>query len=485
MEDGHEFEALKANLEIREENQNFKFKWLGNLDALKIFVGSVLNLTGEWRNNSSNGGHHFKSSEVSISFYPSTKTLLIQGSMQPKYQEILSEIVFGQESNTGAPVNDHERSTSNLTDSEFHNSIHVIPESIIDDDEGDNPSWASLPQGPQANGRANSLEEMMNKLRFELNARINILERKISSSNCSINEKSNSALYEENTRLREIIAQLSCKNSNLEDDNRKLKEEKKQLMQSFEILFQGKSSKDKNANEGANTNELDILADSTTVPREKPSTRKNKKRKNPNNGNTTAANNGNTTTANNGNTTAANNDNTATTAPDPPPNNEAPKGETYIVGDSMVKNLQGNKMSRRRKVKIWTFPGSTTSDMKEYVKPLLKRKPEEIILHVGTNSLRDLDVKACADEIIELARSVGSSVKVSISSIIQRSDNQQLNKKASKVNAAVKSLCTNNGFTFIEHTNINSDHLNRSGLHLNKEGTKNFAVNFINYFRNK
>ena len=123
--------------------------------------------------------------------------------------------------------------------------------------------------------------------------------------------------------------------------------------------------------------------------------------------------------------------------------------------------------------------------MKEYVKPLLKRKPEEIILHVGTNSLRDLDVKACADEIIELARSVGSSVKVSISSIIQRSDNQQLNKKASKVNAAVKSLCTNNGFSFIEHTNINSDHLNRSGLHLNKEGTKNFAVNFINYFRNK
>ena len=123
--------------------------------------------------------------------------------------------------------------------------------------------------------------------------------------------------------------------------------------------------------------------------------------------------------------------------------------------------------------------------MKEYVKPLLKRKPDEIILHVGTNSLRDLEVNLCADEIIELARSVGPSIKVSISSIIQRSDNQQLNRKARQVNTALKSQCSDNGFTFIDHSNINADHLNRSGLHLNKEGTKNFAINFINYFRNR
>ena len=100
MADGQDIEALKANLEVREENQNFKFKWLGDLHSLKLFVGNVLNLTGEWKNIASNGGHHFKSREVSINFYSGTKTLLIQGSKQSEFWKKLIETVFDPMENT-------------------------------------------------------------------------------------------------------------------------------------------------------------------------------------------------------------------------------------------------------------------------------------------------------------------------------------------------------------------------------------------------
>ncbi|CAB4042052.1 Hypothetical predicted protein, partial [Paramuricea clavata] len=52
-----------------------------------------------------------------------------------------------------------------------------------------------------------------------------------------------------------------------------------------------------------------------------------------------------------------------------------------IVGDSMLKNLKGYRMSKENKVKISTFPGSTTRDMYDYIKPVLRKKPDQVIIH--------------------------------------------------------------------------------------------------------
>ena len=51
-----------------------KLKWNGNLDSLKLFVQSSLNLTGKW---SSPGGStkQFTSDNVLIKFYQNTLTL--------------------------------------------------------------------------------------------------------------------------------------------------------------------------------------------------------------------------------------------------------------------------------------------------------------------------------------------------------------------------------------------------------------------------
>ena len=58
-----------------------------------------------------------------------------------------------------------------------------------------------------------------------------------------------------------------------------------------------------------------------------------------------------------------------------------------MAGDSMVKNLKGWLMSRKKNVRVYSFPGATTEDMEFFLKPLIARQPEEIILHIGTNDL--------------------------------------------------------------------------------------------------
>ena len=54
-----------------------------------------------------------------------------------------------------------------------------------------------------------------------------------------------------------------------------------------------------------------------------------------------------------------------------------------VAGDSMIKNLNGRMMSRKNNVKIHCFPGSTTEDMTDFVKPLLKKNPSHFIFHAG------------------------------------------------------------------------------------------------------
>ena len=63
-------------------------------------------------------------------------------------------------------------------------------------------------------------------------------------------------------------------------------------------------------------------------------------------------------------------------------NEEWRKGNTLILGDS---ELIEKKMSRNRKIKVRYFPGTKIKDMCHYAIPLLEKKPENIILHLGTN----------------------------------------------------------------------------------------------------
>ena len=68
-------------------------------------------------------------------------------------------------------------------------------------------------------------------------------------------------------------------------------------------------------------------------------------------------------------------------------------------------------------------------DMRDHIKPVLRRNPNAIVMHVGTNSLRSsASVHNCAEEIVNLAAMISneSSADLVISGIILRSDDEVL-----------------------------------------------------------
>ena len=135
--------------------------------------------------------------------------------------------------------------------------------------------------------------------------------------------------------------------------------------------------------------------------------------------------------------------------------------EVFLVGDSILKNLQGRKMSSTAKVKISSFPGCTTLDMTDYIRPILWKKLDEIVLHVGTNSLRSsTSAREYAEEIVNLAHMISdeSSAKLSISSLVSRADEEALGVKVSGVNKILRKLCNQNDWGYVDHSNISTEH---------------------------
>ena len=61
------------------------------------------------------------------------------------------------------------------------------------------------------------------------------------------------------------------------------------------------------------------------------------------------------------------------------------KGTILIIGDLILSGLREFKMSKRKTIKVRTFPGATIGDIKFFVVLHLRKNPDKIVLHVGTN----------------------------------------------------------------------------------------------------
>ena len=58
-----------------------------------------------------------------------------------------------------------------------------------------------------------------------------------------------------------------------------------------------------------------------------------------------------------------------------------------IVGDSMLNSLDERGLQKRHHVKIRNHSGATSQDILDHIKPIIRRKPDTIIVHAGTNDL--------------------------------------------------------------------------------------------------
>ena len=141
------------------------------------------------------------------------------------------------------------------------------------------------------------------------------------------------------------------------------------------------------------------------------------------------------------------------------------KKEIMIVGDSMIKHVNGREVSRDDSVKIrFHLVGVTTGDIIDYVRPTARRKPDMIIIHTGANDIQNKanTLQKVRKVIITIKEiEVNNEVQIAFSGAIHR-DDQDFEEEIKEINRKLDNSCKGKEIKFINNNNIYGSCLNRS-----------------------
>ena len=161
------------------------------------------------------------------------------------------------------------------------------------------------------------------------------------------------------------------------------------------------------------------------------------------------------------------------------------KRKVEVIGDFMLNNIQVRELSKLYDVRISYFSGCMTPDLLNHIKPSLPRKPNKIIIHVGTNDLiSDDNMLNNVKKITELVKEETPATKLAFSSIIIRKDREDLFERIKIINSHLLQYCNQHDVGFIDNSNIAESCLDISNVHLNRKGNSLLAKNFLNHITN-
>ena len=63
------------------------------------------------------------------------------------------------------------------------------------------------------------------------------------------------------------------------------------------------------------------------------------------------------------------------------------KKKTILTGDSILNNISEKGLSKTHKVRVINFPGGTCEKITDQLNDRIKGKPDDLIVHVGTNDI--------------------------------------------------------------------------------------------------
>ena len=90
----------------------------------------------------------------------------------------------------------------------------------------------------------------------------------------------------------------------------------------------------------------------------------------------------------------------------------------------------------------------------------MRRKPSNVVIHVGTNDLKTKGSKEIVTKINNIGKIVNEispESNVTISEIIMREDQKDYRKKIKQVNEELSRKCHLNNWCILKHPNINMD----------------------------
>ena len=147
------------------------------------------------------------------------------------------------------------------------------------------------------------------------------------------------------------------------------------------------------------------------------------------------------------------------------------KKKLKVIG---VKGEKG--LSRAHNVKVTNFPGGTSDKIVKKLDDLIKDKPNDLVIHIGTNDLTN-NVKLL-NNVKKILKKVSANVpstSLAFSSIIVRKGKKNIEKSITDTNARLKNFCVQKNIGFINNSNIKEYFLGKKKLHLGQRCNSVFA----------
>ena len=153
------------------------------------------------------------------------------------------------------------------------------------------------------------------------------------------------------------------------------------------------------------------------------------------------------------------------------------------VRDSVINGIDENRLSQIfGNVKVFHFSGARIEDLNHYIVPIIKNKPDYLILHVGTNDATTNSSRKIVDDLLMLRTNISKQLpncRIVLSKPTIRHDHGKANLTIRNVNKHLENL----ELECIDNSNINAEHLGQKGLHLNPKGKGRLALNFLKQLR--
>ena len=153
-----------------------------------------------------------------------------------------------------------------------------------------------------------------------------------------------------------------------------------------------------------------------------------------------------------------------------------------VTGYQIRGKLREHDRNFRPRVNVKPFLGARTRTMPLYLEALLEEseKPDIAIVHVGTNDIRNgVSTADTREDFVNLYNYLQKhGIEMLVSLLTCRSDEHR--DAIQPTNHMLIELCDQLGIGYTGNENIHDNHLNLSGLHLNKGGSELLASNCSN-----
>ena len=396
-------------------------------------------------------------SVCSISFYPGTKTLNVQGSKS----EIIGQKLL-QFASTGSEEQSHF-AASNIQTNFVSDDDHEQQEGV---EEHETLTSVEITEDLNAHTKCSKvIEAAIREFRLEVGKlRSEFAERTARRSD-------ETRLHDENRDLKQKLQEIEMQYDSLERESRAIQDENKSLLTALRLL----SSEIANGTKHT-APELNVLADgewtqaksSKRVKQSTPSLSSNKNYDQADENKEAAH---------------ASPQTTEHSAEQSGTQQSKGKRSVLLMGDSMIKAIEEQKLSKSQSVKKICSRGAKITAIKDQLTPPLQHTAyDSVIIHAGKNDLNESKPEDVIKGLTEMAEEAIKirSIKVSVSELISQRD-ENANEKIMHINHTIKAVCVSRGWLFIDNARIKVEHLKNKnkGIHLNGDGVKILASNFI------